>query len=107
MRQLAPGMACSRAMQEQLPRVLSFLFPLRFLYASQPTIMGGAGEVDFFYNEVLYHHRERRKLEKTERSTCSPSTIVALGALESLPIFWSVLQTWRRSDRLGSTQVML
>ena len=36
MRQLSPGMACSRAMQEQLPRVLSVPFPLRFLFASQP-----------------------------------------------------------------------
>jgi hypothetical protein len=39
-RQLTPGMACSRAMQEQLPRVLSFPFPLRFLFASRPAIMG-------------------------------------------------------------------
>ncbi len=40
MRQLAPGMACSRAMQEQLPRVLSVPFPLRLLFASQPAVMG-------------------------------------------------------------------
>ncbi len=40
MRQLSPGMACSRAMQEQLPRVLSVPFPLRFLFASQPAVMG-------------------------------------------------------------------
>ena len=40
MRQLSPGMACSRAMQEQLPRVLGFPFPLRLLLASQPAIMG-------------------------------------------------------------------
>ena len=39
-RQLASGMACSRAMQEQLPRVLSFPYPLRFLFASRPAIMG-------------------------------------------------------------------
>ena len=39
-RQLAPGMACSRAMQEQLPRVLSFPYPLRFLFASRPGVMG-------------------------------------------------------------------
>jgi hypothetical protein len=39
-RQLTPGMACSRAMQEQLPRVLSVPFPLRFLFASQPAVMG-------------------------------------------------------------------
>ncbi len=40
MRQLAPGMACSRVMQEQLPRLLSVPFPPRFLFASQPKIMG-------------------------------------------------------------------
>ncbi len=39
-RQLAPGMARSRAMQEQLPRVLSFPFQLRFLFASRPLITG-------------------------------------------------------------------
>ena len=38
-RQLSPRMACSRAMQEQLPRVLSFPFPLRFLLASYPELM--------------------------------------------------------------------
>ena len=38
MRQLSPGMACIRAMQEQLPRVLSVPFPLRFLFASQPVV---------------------------------------------------------------------
>ena len=40
MRQLSPGMACSRAMQEQLPRVLSVPFPLRFLFARDPAVMG-------------------------------------------------------------------
>ena len=40
MRQLLPWMACSRAMQERLPWVLSFPFPLRFLFASRPGIMG-------------------------------------------------------------------
>ena len=40
MRQLTPGMACSRAMQEQLPRVLSVPFPLRFLFASHPAVIG-------------------------------------------------------------------
>ncbi len=40
MRQLAPGMARSRAMQEQLPRVLSFSFQLHFLFASRPVITG-------------------------------------------------------------------
>ncbi len=39
-RQLMPWMACIRAMQEQLPRVLSFPFQLRFLFASRPQLMG-------------------------------------------------------------------
>ena len=39
-RQLTPWMACSRAMQEQLPRVLSFPFQLRLLFASRPAITG-------------------------------------------------------------------
>ena len=38
-RQLLPWMACSRAMQELLPRVLSFPFQLRFLFASRPELM--------------------------------------------------------------------
>jgi hypothetical protein len=42
MRQLSPGMACIRAMQEQLPRVLSVPFPLRYVFASQPAVMGKA-----------------------------------------------------------------
>jgi len=37
-RQLLPWMACSRAMQEQLSRVLSFPFQLHFLFASRPVI---------------------------------------------------------------------
>ena len=41
-RQLLPWMACSRAMQELLPRVLSFPFQLRFLFASRPELMGKA-----------------------------------------------------------------
>jgi ribosomal protein S27E len=41
MRQLSPGMASIRAMQEQLPRVLSVPFPLRFLFASNPKAMTG------------------------------------------------------------------
>jgi len=45
MRQLLPWMACSRAMQrsdvsEQLPRVLSFPYQLRFLFAGRPELMG-------------------------------------------------------------------
>ena len=40
LRQLMPWMACIRAMQEQLPMVLSFPFQLRFLFASRPEIMG-------------------------------------------------------------------
>ena len=38
LRQLTPGMACSRAVQEQLTGVLSFPFPLRFLFASRPAV---------------------------------------------------------------------
>jgi len=38
-RQFTPGMACSRAMQEQLPRVIAFPIPLRILFASQPQLL--------------------------------------------------------------------
>ena len=41
-RQLLPWMACSRAMQEQLPRVISFPFQLRYLFARYPKAMGQA-----------------------------------------------------------------
>jgi len=59
MRQLTPGMACSRAMQEQLPRVLSFPFQLRFLFASRPAIMSRV------MNDLLGH-----SITHSKRGTC-------------------------------------
>jgi len=53
MRQLAPGMACSRAMQEQLPRVLSVPFPLRFLFANNPAAMTAA--LGIVYRTIATH----------------------------------------------------
>jgi ribosomal protein S27E len=53
MRQLAPGMACSRTMQEQLSRVLSVPFPLRFLFASNPKAMTGA--LGIVYRAISTH----------------------------------------------------
>ena len=47
MHQLLPWMACSRAMQEHLPRVLSFPFQLRFLFASRPELMGKVLGIDY------------------------------------------------------------
>ncbi len=57
-RQLAPGMARSKAMQrsgvpEQLPRVLSFSFQLHFLFASRPVI---TGQVLGIVNRVIATH---------------------------------------------------
>jgi len=52
-RQLAPGMAPSRAMQEQLPMVLTFTFQLRFLFASRPVI---TGQVLGIVNRVITMH---------------------------------------------------
>lgn len=34
-RQTAPGMACSRAMQEHLPTMLMYPYPLRFLFTER------------------------------------------------------------------------
>ena len=53
MRQLLPWMACSRAMQEQLPRVLSFPYPLRFLLSSNPQVMS---KVLGIVNRVISTH---------------------------------------------------
>ena len=39
-RQLSPWMACSRAMQEQLPRVLTFPFKRLLLLSSYSELMG-------------------------------------------------------------------
>jgi len=53
MRQLTPGMACRKAMQEQLPRVLSVPFPLRFLFASNPAAMTVA--LGIVYHTIAKH----------------------------------------------------
>ena len=58
-RQLAPGMACSRAMQEQLPRVLSFPYPLRLLFASRPAVMGQV--LGIVYRVIAGHLIKKRR----------------------------------------------
>ena len=67
MRQLSPGMACSRAMQEQLPRVLSVPFPLRFLLASQPAVMGRV--LGIVYRAITTHLTRKTGYTKATAKT--------------------------------------
>ncbi len=65
-RQLTPGMACSRTMQEQLSRVLSLPIPLRYLLASHPEMMGPVLEVvnraisSFLINKAGFTRRDAK-----------------------------------------------
>jgi len=67
MRQLSPGMACIRAMQEQLPRVLSVPFPLRFLFASKPAVMGKV--LGIVYRAIATHLSRKAGYTKTTAQT--------------------------------------
>jgi hypothetical protein len=66
-RQLLPWMACSRAKQELLPRVLSFPFQLRFLFASRPELMGKA--LGIVHRAIASHLiKKAAKTQKTAKA---------------------------------------
>ena len=84
MRQLSPGMACSRAMQEQLPRVLSVPFPLRFLFASQPAVMGKV--LGIVYRTIATHLIRKAGYTKTTAQAGAVTLIQCFGSALNLHI---------------------
>jgi len=77
-RQLSPGMASIRAMQEQLPRVLSVPFPLRFLFASQPKVMGKV--LSIVYRAIATHLRRKAGYTKATAQTGAVTLIQRFGS---------------------------
>jgi len=84
MRPLTPWMACSRAMQEQLPRVLSFPFPLRFLFASRPEIMGRV--LSIVYRAIAMHLIKKAGFRKKTAQTGAVTLIQRFGGALNLNI---------------------
>jgi len=82
MRQLLPWMACSRAMQEQLPRVLSFPFQLRFLFASRPELMGKV--LGIVYRAIASHLIKKAGLTQKTAQTGAVTLIQRFGSALNL-----------------------
>ncbi len=80
MRQLSPGMACSRAMQEPLPRVLSFPYPLRFLFASCPELMGKV--LGIVYHTIAAHQIKKAGLSQKEAQTGAVTVLTRDGLMQ-------------------------
>ena len=89
MRQLSPGMACIRAMQEQLPRVLSVPFPLRFLFASQPTVMGKV--LGIVYRAIATHLIRKAGYTKTTAQTGAVTLIQRFGGALNANVHFHML----------------
>ena len=89
MRQLSPGMACIRAMQEQLPRVLSVPFPLRFLFASQPAVMGKV--LGIVYRTISTHLIRKAGYTKTTAQTGAVTLIQCFGGALNLNIHFHMI----------------
>ncbi|MBT7047421.1 MAG: IS91 family transposase [Gammaproteobacteria bacterium] len=88
-RQLLPWMACSRAMQELLPRVLSFPFQLRFLFASRPELMGKA--LGIVHRAIASHLvKKAGKTQKTAQ-TGSVTLIQRFGSALNLNVHFHML----------------
>jgi len=89
MRQLSPGMASSRAMQEQLPRVLSVPFPLRFLFASQPAVMGKV--LGIVYRAIAAHLTRKAGYTKTTAHAGAVTLIQCFGGALNANIHFHML----------------
>ena len=89
MRQLSPGMACIRAMQEQLPRVLSVPFPLRFLFASQPAVMGKV--LGIVYRTIATHLIRKAGYAKATAQTGAVTLIQRFGSALNLHVHFHML----------------
>ncbi len=110
MRQLTPWMACSRAMQEQLPRVLSFPFQLRFLFASCPELMGSV--LGIVYRAIASHLIKKAGLTRKTAKTGAVTFIQRFGrsgapgalnlnphAARSTSICCSLMEFMRKTNR--------
>ena len=72
-------------MQEQLPRVLSFPYPLRFLFASRPAIMGKV--LGIVYRVIATHLIKKAGFTTQTGHTGAVTLIQRLGsAFDLLPI---------------------
>jgi hypothetical protein len=89
MRQLTPGMACSRAMQEQLPRVLSFPFQLRFLFASPPDVM--CRVLGIVYRAIETHLIQHAGWSRHTAKTGAVTLIQQFGSALNLNIHFHIL----------------
>ena len=89
MRQLSPGMACSRAMQEQLPRVLSVPYPLRFLFASNPKVMTNV--LGIVYRSIATHLTHKAGFARPLAQTGAVTLIQRFGSALNLNIHFHML----------------
>ena len=89
MRQLSPGMACIRAMQEQLPRVLSVPFPLRLLFARQPAVMGKV--LGIVYRTIATYLAHKAGLTRPQAQTGAVTLIQRFGGSINLNIHFHMI----------------
>ena len=82
MRQLFPWMACSRTMQEHLPRVLSFPFQLRFLFASRPELMGKV--LGIVHRAIAMHLIKKTRLSRKMAQTGAVTLVQRIGSALNL-----------------------
>ncbi len=73
-----------RAMQEQLPRVLSVPFPLRFLFARQPAVMGKV--LGIVYRTIATYLAHKAGLTKPQAQTGAVTLIQRFGGSINLNI---------------------
>jgi len=76
-------------MQEQLPRVLSFPFPLRFLFASRPAIIGRV--LGIVYRCIATHLVEQAGLTKKKAQTGAVTLVQRFGSALNLNIHFHML----------------
>jgi ribosomal protein S27E len=88
-RQLMPWTACIRTMQEQLPRVLSFLFQLRFLFASRPQLMGRV--LGIVYRAISSHLIKESGFTRKTAQTGAVALIQRFGSALNLNVHFHML----------------
>ncbi len=76
-------------MQEQLPRVLSFPFPLRFLFASQPAVMGKV--LGIVYQAIATHLIRKAGYTRTTAQTGAVTLIQRFGGALNANIHFHML----------------
>ncbi len=88
-RQLLPWMACSRAMQEQLPRVISFPYQLRYLFARYPKVMSQA--LAIVYRCIANHLIKKAGLTHKTAKTGGITLIQRFGSALNLNVHFHML----------------